>query len=252
MTRATWPALASLPKSTIVTSSLTSLATTLSPNGDGAPSSVADGVQLDNGMFRGYYVRNSNGLTMSINDDGAKYRVTASSGAGQNEWNSANAFRNSLHLEHPQSFMGDIDASMKFKLASPMGSATTHIAFGVGGGKTLNECRGVVARFGRWQTTNGREYAHWLSGTDNDQVLGTVNRPLTNTYWLRWTSVEQVGTLYWKQADGDPWSTIDSREQLVDGSARKLVIGFYPAAASETFDILAFEITKGYQYDANP
>tara|TARA_X000001388_G_scaffold65437_2_gene51918 strand:- start:3368 stop:3979 length:612 start_codon:yes stop_codon:yes gene_type:complete len=203
-------------------------------------------------MLKGYYVRNANGLTVSINDAGGKYTVTASTGGGQSEWNSANAFLNSLHLEHPQSFMGDLDVSMKFKLASPMGSATTHIALGVGGGNTTNECRGVVGRFGRWQTTNGREYAHWLSGTDNDQVVGSVNRALTNTYWLRWASVEQVGTMYWRQADSDPWSTINSRQQLVDGSARKLVIGFYPAAAGETFEILAFKIEKGYQYTASP
>jgi hypothetical protein len=232
-------------------SNVVEVSSTLAPS-SGTPSSIADGATLDAGLLKGWKVKDANTSLVSIVDDGTTCDVVLDAVAGDSESTTGNFWLTNPRLYLDTPLMGDFTYSMRFDGDTGMGSpGTSHIALMVGDGDTLGECHGVCARFGRWQTTNGRNTAYYLVDTG-----GTFDSPLDA---LAWTTAREIqikrvaGTITVSTRVGatDPWVAYSTQKLDVAGGHCYAALVFYAAANGDTFRLYAGSLT-GFEYTASP
>ena len=231
-------------------SNVTAVAVTLAPAA-GTPSSVADGATLDAGLLRGWKVKDANGALVSIVDDGTTCDVVVNAVAGDSESTTGNFWLTNPRLYLDTPLMGDFTYSMRFDSDASMGSALSHLALMVGDGDASSECHGICARFGRWQTANGRNTTYYLVDTG-----GTSE---SNSDAVAWTTAREIQikrvagtiTVSTRVGTGDSWVAYSTQKLDVAGGHCYAALVFYAATNGETFRFYAGSIT-GSEYTASP
>jgi hypothetical protein len=204
-------------------SNVTAVAVTLAPAA-GTPSSVADGATCD---------------------------VVVNAVAGDSESTTGNFWLTNPRLYLDTPLMGDFTYSMRFDSDASMGSALSHLALMVGDGDASSECHGICARFGRWQTANGRNTTYYLVDTG-----GTSE---SNSDAVAWTTAREIQikrvagtiTVSTRVGTGDSWVAYSTQKLDVAGGHCYAALVFYAATNGETFRFYAGSIT-GSEYTASP
>lgn len=230
---------------------VTAVAVTLAPAA-GTPSSIADGATLSAGLLSGWKVKDANTALVSIVDDGTTCDVVVNAVSGDSESTTGNFWLTNPRLYLDTPLMGDFTYSMRFDGDTGMGgTGTSHIALMVGDGDTSGECHGVCARFGRWNTSLGRNTAYYLVDTG-----GTLE---SATDALAWTTAREIqikrvaGTITVSTRVGatDPWVAYSTQKLDVAGGHCYAAIVFYAVANGDTFRLYAGSLT-GFEYTATP
>ena len=220
---------------------VTAVSVTLAPAA-GTPSSIADGATLDAGLLRGWRVADANTALVSIVDDGTTCDVVVNAVSGDSESTTGNFWITNPRLYLDTPLMGDFTYSMRFDSDANMGSALSHFALMVGDGDTAGECHGVCARFGRWQTSNGRNTAYYLVDTG-----GTLE---SNADAVAWTTAREI-QIKRVAGTGDAWVAYSAQKLDVAGGHCYAALVFYAATNGETFRLYAGSLT-GFEYTATP
>tara|TARA_R110002012_G_scaffold168367_1_gene331836 strand:- start:44 stop:724 length:681 start_codon:yes stop_codon:yes gene_type:complete len=223
---------------------------TLAPSA-GTPSSIADGATLDAGLLRGWKVKDANGSLKTMSDDGTTLDIVLDAVSGDSESTTGNFWLTNPHLFFDTPLMGDFTYSLRFDSDASMGSALSHLALMVGDGSASGKCHGVCARFGRWQTTNGRNTTYYLVDTG-----GTSE---SNSDAVAWTTAREIqikrtaGTITVSTRVGatDSWVAYSTQKLDVAGGHCYAAIVFYAATNGEKFRLYAGSLT-GFEYTANP
>lgn len=229
---------------------LTPVAITLAPD-SGTPSSIADGATLDAGLFSGWKIKDANSGFVSIADDGTTCDVVVNAVSGDSEMTTANIWLTNPRIYLDTPLMGDFSFSMRFDSDAAMGSALTQLALMVGDGNAVNEAHGVCARFGRWQTSNGRNIAYYLVDSG-----GTLESASDAVAWAtsRELQIKRVAgtiTVSKRVGAGDSWAAYSTQNLDVAGGHCSVAIIFYAATAGEKFRFYLGEVS-GYEYTASP
>lgn len=202
----------------------------------GTPTSIATDAILDATLFKGAKVVDVNGGIKAITCDGDKTTVAVDNVAGDSEMTTANVLLTNPRLEIQKDLIGDWSFSLRFDAPSNMGSAITHFGLLLGWGVVSGECHGVCARFGRWQTSNGRNTVYYLvdtggiSQTASDAVAWTTEREI---------QVKRVGstiTASTRVGATDAWVAYSTKDLDVAGYVARASVVFYANANGEIFD----------------
>jgi hypothetical protein len=202
----------------------------------GTPSSIAADAILDATLFKGAKVVDVNGGFKAISSDGDKTTVAVDNVANDSEMTTANVLLTNPRLEIQKDLIGDWSFSLRFDAPSNMGNAITHFGLLLGWGAVSGECHGVCARFGRWQTANGRNTVYYLvdtggiSQTASDAVSWTTEREI---------QVKRVGktiTASTRVGATDSWSAYSTKDLDVAGYIARASVVFYANANNEIFD----------------
>lgn len=220
-----------------------SVSEALTPTGS-SPSSIADQAQLDAGMFTGWRVSDPNSCFASMTDDGSTFSVSFDSCSGDQEITNANAWLTNPCIYRTPALAGDFDHSVKFDAAANMGSAFTHFALASVNGDTTNESRGIFTRFGRWQTSNGRNTTYYSLGNGTLNATASDAVSWTATRWIRQDRTDAEITASKKVSDGDAWTDYDATKLDAAGAVYFPALCFYtPHTSTETVRFYAYDLS---------
>jgi hypothetical protein len=217
----------------------------------GTPSSIADGATLDASMFNGWKVKDANGGFKTISDDGTTCDIVVDNATGDSEISTGNVWLTNPRLYYDTPLMADFEVSFRFDSDAAMGSAITQFALMVGGGDASAECHGVAARFGRWQTTNGRNTAYYLVDTGGTNESAGDAVAWTTAREIQVKRVQDTITVSKRVGEGDSWTAYSTQKLDVVGGGCIVSLVFYAATNGEKFRFYSGRLS-GFQYTANP
>lgn len=217
---------------------------TLEPTPTGAnPSSFADGAVLDGGMLKDWRVHDPGSHFTAVTDDGTDFIFTSNA---CDEVGNAAAWGLAARFFYPTLVMGDVDFSVRVKMAAIGG--TSQWGMGVGSGETAasNQAGVVMARAGRGVAVTG--YA--IGNSNAIAVPGGPSPTLTDYVWVRIAIVGDAVTWYTGgSAEAPSWSSWATKKLDRAGGARYFYIS--PGGTGRAYSISTLKAT-GWTYEALP
>lgn len=224
------------------------------------PSAATVGItdnKINNGMLKGWSVRDTGTVMDAFADDGSTFDVKIHTAAshGNNEWvKEKDSPDKQGFIYWPNLLMGDFTIEVKF-VGSTHASLYSNIALIVTQLVTdANYEHHSGIRVGSWQAANGKPIAGSVAaGAQRTQDAGTI--AFANDNWLKLAriganmtaSYKQDGASYTDVITGDAWG--------IGGGAVYVGIGFNTRStadpATETFGLKAVNLTA-FEYTATP
>ena len=217
---------------------------TLEPTPTGAsPSSFADTAVLDGGMLTGWRVHDPGSHFTAVTDDGTDFIFTSNA---CDEVGNGSAWALAARFFYPTLVMGDVDFSVRIKMAAVGG--TSQWAMGVGSGESSasNVAGSVVARAGRGVAVTG----YSIGNSNAVAVTGGPSPTLTDYVWIRITIVGETVTWYTGGAAEAPsWSSFATRKMDRAGGVRYFYIS--PGGTGRAYSMSTLKAI-GWTYEALP
>ena len=216
---------------------------TLEPTPTGAsPSSFADGAVLDGGMLIGWRVHDPGSHFTAVTDDGTDFIFTSGNGTPDELGNGAQ-WALAARFFYPTLVMGDVDFSVRLKMAAVGGTSLWGMGVGSGDPSASNEAGVVALRCGR--SVAVRNYA---VGNSN-AIFGSGPSPtLTDYVWVRIAIVGETITWYTGgSAEAPSWSSFATEKWDRAGGARYFWIS--PGGTGRAYSMSTLKAI-GWTYEA--